>query len=139
MSDPRLAATVRYHLLSTMGICDQADCSCRLARRRSDGVIHCPLCKSAVPALQIAARGADLVASCTAGCASEGVQALADGDDTPLLALYGHSLSAEHAYLLLSDYLKTGMRAAFPAEQEVSDGEEAEGAEAAAADLAGAR
>lgn len=101
MSDPRLAATVRYHLLSTVGICDQATCSCREARRRSNGVIHCPLCKSAVPTLRIAARGAELVARCTAGCAPERVQALADGDDKPLLALYGQSLSAEHAYLLL--------------------------------------
>ena len=42
------------------------------------------------------------------------------------------------AWLILSDYLKTGMRAACPAEQEVQDGEGKEAARAAAADLASA-
>jgi hypothetical protein len=46
--------------------------------------------------------------------------------------------AAGYSVRAISDYLKTGMRAACPAEQEVQDGAGEEGAEAAAADLASA-
>jgi hypothetical protein len=97
--DTRLAATARYRRLATVCSCADLRCPCRRARRRADGVVHCPLCKSATPTLALDLRDGELRASCSAGCDPALVGTLLD-DDTPLLALYGGDLSRDHARLL---------------------------------------
>jgi hypothetical protein len=57
--------------------------------------------------------------------------------DHPDAVVTGLSDAIEGLQRLLRDYLKTGIRGASPAEQEVPDGEVEEGARAVAADLAG--
>src|SRR5688572_9399469 len=95
MADVQLAATVRYRLIATVCTCADTSCPCWRARRRSDGTLHCPLCRSDVPTLELQVRGADLRARCTAGCDAEQVQALAQGENGRLLVLYGDDLSRE--------------------------------------------
>ena len=114
MADPRLAATVRYRLLATVCTCSDSSCPCSRARRRGNGIVHCPVCKSAAPTLELDVRGSELRARCAAGCPAERVQALADHDDRPLLALYGDSLSPDHARLLLASAVAPHVAAARP-------------------------
>jgi hypothetical protein len=101
MRSTLLVATARYRLLATVCVCGDNACPCGTTRRRSDGAVHCPICRSAGPALELKVRGGDLPAHCTAGCEPDRVRALVDGDDRPLLALYGDGLSPNHARLLL--------------------------------------
>src|SRR4051794_35071915 len=101
MPEPRLGATPRFRLLATICTCSAGSCPCSRTRDRAAGSVHCPICKSASPVLSLDLRGAELRARCSAGCDPARVQALADGDDRPLLALYGDTLSNDHARLLL--------------------------------------
>ncbi len=101
MSDRLLSAPIRYRLLSTVCTCVDKACPCWRARRRGDGNVHCPLCRSASPTLKLDLRGSELRAICDAGCDPDRLRALAEGDDEPLLALYGDGLAPQHARLLL--------------------------------------
>ena len=114
MADTRLAATVRYRLLATVCTCADNACSCWRPRQRGNGVVHCPFCQGTAPTLTLDARGAELRANCSAGCDPERVQALTDGNDGPLLSLYGDGLSQQHARLLLDSAVAPHVAAARP-------------------------
>ncbi|MDP8908635.1 MAG: DUF3854 domain-containing protein [Chloroflexota bacterium] len=114
MPNPLVGATPRYRLLATVLTCVAADCLCRQARRRGRGQVHCPCCRTTAPTLELDLRGADIRARCGAGCDERRLQAIADGDDAPLLALYGDGLSAGHAHLLLDSAVTPHVAAARP-------------------------
>jgi hypothetical protein len=67
-----------------------------------------------MPALELRVRGGALFARCTNGCELDRVQAIADGDDGPLLALYGDGLAPNHARMLLDSAVAPSIAAARP-------------------------
>jgi hypothetical protein len=62
--------------------------------------------------LKLDLRGTDIKGGCTNGCDLDRLRALIDGNDAPLLALYGDSLSPDHARLLLDSAVAPHVAAA---------------------------
>ena len=114
MADPLVGATPRYRLLATVLTCAATDCPCGQARRRAQGQVHCPRHRAVAPTLELHLRGASIRARCTTGCEGELVQAVANGDDAPLLALYGGELSSGHGRLLLESAVAPHVAVARP-------------------------
>jgi DNA polymerase I-like protein with 3'-5' exonuclease and polymerase domains len=102
--NPPTDSTTAYLAVAGHFACGTLGCKCDKARRRREGMVHCPLCGDTVPSLHVKLHGDAVHIRCTAGCADAEVQATTSHLTTDLPARYD-GLHPHHAQLLIASVI----------------------------------